>query len=116
MTTFTSAHNILFGTAIGDALGVPVEFNSRAALQKNPVTDFRAFGTHQQPLGTWSDDSAMLFCTAESLLQGFDLQAIADNFVRWYAENHWTPHGVVFDIGNATVSALHQLQRGRLGC
>jgi ADP-ribosylglycohydrolase len=72
----------------------------------------RAFGTHQQPLGTWSDDSSLLFCTAESLLQGFDLIAIADNFKRWYQAGHWTPHGVVFDIGNATVTALHKLQRG----
>ena len=27
------------GFAVGDALGVPVEFSSRETLQKNPVTE-----------------------------------------------------------------------------
>ncbi len=30
----------LFGVAIGDALGVPVEFNGRMLLKNDPVVDF----------------------------------------------------------------------------
>lgn len=40
---------ILIGTAVGDALGVPVEFQPRAYLKANPVTDMREYGTHEQP-------------------------------------------------------------------
>jgi ADP-ribosyl-[dinitrogen reductase] hydrolase len=29
--------NILFGVSVGDALGVPVEFKSRATLRINPI-------------------------------------------------------------------------------
>ena len=36
----------LWGALVGDALGVPVEFKSRAAVQVDPVTDMRGFGTH----------------------------------------------------------------------
>jgi ADP-ribosylglycohydrolase len=33
----------LWGSLVGDALGVPVEFKSRAAVQADPVTDMRGF-------------------------------------------------------------------------
>jgi ADP-ribosyl-[dinitrogen reductase] hydrolase len=49
----------MLGLIVGDALGVPVEFMSRTELMKNPVTGMREYGTHHQPMGTWSDDSSM---------------------------------------------------------
>jgi ADP-ribosyl-[dinitrogen reductase] hydrolase len=89
--------SVLFGVAVADALGVPVEFKSRKTLQQNPVTDMMGFGTHHVPPGTFSDDSSLTFCLAEALTQGFDLNVIAQNFVKWYHEDYWTPRGTVFD-------------------
>ncbi|MBL7830236.1 MAG: ADP-ribosylglycohydrolase family protein [Saprospiraceae bacterium] len=103
---------ILFGVAVGDALGVPVEFKSRQAISKNPVTDMIGYGTHNLPAGTWSDDSSLTFCLAEALTQEFNLNNIGQNFVRWYQENYWTPHGNVFDIGIATREAISRLEDG----
>ena len=40
----------LLGLAIGDAMGVPVEFVSREILEKDPVIGYRGFGTHTQDL------------------------------------------------------------------
>ena len=51
------------GLVIGDALGVPVEFVSRDELKDNPITDMIGYGTHNQPAGTWSDDSSMAVAT-----------------------------------------------------
>lgn len=102
----------LFGLAVGDALGVPVEFKSRGTIRQNPVTDMTGYGTHHQPPGTWSDDSSLAFCLAEALLQDFDVQLIAQNFVKWLYQNHWTPHGEVFDVGIATQRAIHNLSTG----
>jgi len=102
----------LFGVAIGDALGVPVEFNSRQIICKNPVTDMIGYGTHNLPAGIWSDDSSLSFCLAEALTQEFDLNTIGQNFVKWYHDNFWTPQGFVFDIGIATCQAIAQLARG----
>ena len=104
----------LWGSLVGDALGVPVEFLSREAVRQNPVTGMRGFGTHHQPPGTWSDDSSLLLCTAESLAAcgGFDPVDLGQRFVRWESEGHWTPHGRVFDIGIATSQALSRLARG----
>ncbi len=102
----------LFGLTVGDALGVPVEFQSRAYLKENPVTDMFGFGTHHQPIGTWSDDSSLAFCLAESLCTGYDLNDIAKNFVKWYSADLWTPHGKVFDIGIATRNAILNIAKG----
>lgn len=56
------------GLCVADALGVPVEFNSREKLKANPVTDMRAYGTHNQPYGTWSDDTSMTLCACIAAL------------------------------------------------
>jgi len=112
MITLSTIKSLLFGVAVGDALGVPVEFNSRQSLKTNPLTDMRAFGTYHQPAGTWSDDSSLTFCLAEVLTQEFDIQKIGENFVNWYFHNFWTPYGEVFDIGIATRFAINRLAEG----
>lgn len=53
----------IMGFVVGDALGVPVEFVSREKLRDNPVTGMLGGGTHNQPAGTWSDDSSMSIAT-----------------------------------------------------
>jgi ADP-ribosyl-[dinitrogen reductase] hydrolase len=106
------AKDILFGTAVGDALGVPVEFQSRISLIANPVKEMMGFGTHYQPLGTWSDDSSLTFCLADSLCNGYDLTEIATSFVKWYEDGFWTPLGEVFDIGITTHKAIINLKNG----
>ena len=109
---FKEIKSALFGVAVGDALGVPVEFNSRQTIVKNPVTDMVGYGTYNLPAGTWSDDSSLAFCLAEALTQDFDLNTIGQNFVKWYHHNFWTPRGNVFDIGIATRQAIARLAQG----
>ncbi|MCX7995503.1 MAG: ADP-ribosylglycohydrolase family protein [candidate division WOR-3 bacterium] len=104
--------SVLFGVAVGDALGVPVEFKSREELRNNPVTDMIGYGTYNLPPGTWSDDSSLTFCLAEALTQDFDLNIIGQNFVRWAYGGFWTPRGYVFDIGITTKQAIFRLSKG----
>ena len=103
---------LLFGIAIGDALGVPVEFMSRKHLQANPVVNMREFGTHHQPVGTWSDDTSMSMLLAEQLIEGYDVQKLANRFCTWYQYNDWTPHGEIFDMGISTRNAMDKLVKG----
>lgn len=105
-------HSALFGLAVGDALGVPVEFKDRSYLKQFPVTEMMEYGTHHQPKGTWSDDSSLAFCLAESLCKSYDINHIGQNFVRWRNEELWTPHGKVFDIGISTNQAIHSIASG----
>jgi ADP-ribosylglycohydrolase len=101
--------DILLGVAVGDALGVPVEFELREDLQENPVIDMRSYGTYNQPKGTWSDDSSLTFCLAESLIDGYDLRDIAMKMIEWKENAFWTAHEEVFDIGLTTSLAIERL-------
>lgn len=102
----------LWGAIIGDALGVPVEFKSREEVRSNPVTAMRGFGTFNLPPGSWSDDSSLMLCTAESLLDGFDTNHMGQLFVRWLNDAYWTPWGDTFDVGGATHSGIKRMMRG----
>lgn len=103
--------NALLGIAIGDALGVPYEFRTRYEMEKKPAAkEMIGYGTHNQPEGTWSDDSSLTFCLAESLVGGYDLVDIASKFIAWKNENYWTARGKVFDIGITTSRAITRLQ------
>ncbi|WP_149206017.1 ADP-ribosylglycohydrolase family protein [Flavobacterium johnsoniae] len=102
----------LFGVAIGDALGVPVEFKSREKLKQNPVVDMMGFMSWNQPPGTFSDDSSLAFCTAESLCKGYDIEDMAVIFVKWMQEGYWGAHHKVFDIGGTTKHSLARVVKG----
>lgn len=98
--------NGVMGLVVGDALGVPVEFKSRLELTNNPVENMRAYGTFNQPAGTWSDDSSMVFATIDSLKDGYNLEDIMEKFVHWIREAEYTPFGKVFDKGIASNDAI----------
>ena len=100
------------GLAVGDALGVPVEFKDRDLLRRFPLTTMTGNGTWGQPPGTWSDDSSLCFCLAESLVKGYDLNDIGNSFVRWMKEGYWGAHHKVFDIGGTTRVAIQDLANG----
>lgn len=100
---------LLLGVAVGDALGVPVEFRARGTFH---VTDMQGYGTHNQPPGTWSDDTSLTLALAYSLAHGYNLHDMAHNFVRWHDEAAFTAHGEVFDIGGATAKAIARLKAG----
>lgn len=98
----------IIGFAIGDALGVPVEFKSRQELEQNSVTDMIGNGTHNMPKGTWSDDTAMTLATMDSIIQKgkIDTQDIANRFLKWFRNAEYTATGKRFDIGRTTIQAL----------
>lgn len=102
----------LMGLVVGDALGVPVEFVSRERLKKEPVIDMQEYGSHSQPKGTWSDDSTMTLCLAESLVNGLDYNDVCSKYLAWVERGYMTPHGELFDIGRTTSNALENYASG----
>lgn len=102
----------VMGLCVGDALGVPVEGESRISLMKNPVTQMRGFGTYQQPAGTWSDDTSLTLCLLDSLALKLDYDDIMRRFAHWLYTGEYTPYGVVFGAGNTTRAAIASYARG----
>ena len=110
MLSLKTVQSMLLGSAVADALGVPVEFKSRAELKKNPVTDMREFGTWRQPAGTWSDDTSLTVATMESIarLGRIDYYDILNNFARWYTQDEFVAGERGFDCGNTTAAGIQR--------
>ncbi len=104
--------NLLLGVAIGDAIGVPIEFMSRPHLDANPMTDITGWGTHEQPPGTFSDDTSLTLCLAESMAEGLDIEQLGKKMCDWYRKGYWSADGDVFDIGIGTRIALQKILNG----
>ena len=104
----------VIGHAVGDALGVPVEFTDREMLKHMPVTGMLAFGSHRMPAGTWSDDTSMELCLMQSLIDKgqFDYDSIMDNFYKWSMKDEFTATGYCFDIGITCSSAILKYRDG----
>lgn len=103
----------LFGVVVGDALGLPIQFEARETVRKHPVTGMQGFGAFNLPVGSWSDDSSLTLCLLTSLSEkGYDLEDIGQRFLRWYREGYLTPFGKAFDVGWTTEMAMERLEQG----
>lgn len=104
----------LLGLCIGDAMGVPVEGVSRAFLDEKPVNDLVGYESSPIPPGTWSDDSSLTFCLAQSLVENKEVNIgdIGKKFVKWLYEGYWTPFGYAFGIGFTTKVAIERIRSG----
>lgn len=117
-STGTSQYQIksaLYGLLIGDAVGVPYEFNDAKTLAKLdtidmvPPKNFQRSHAGELP-GTWSDDGAQMLCLFASLKAcgKFDIYDIADRFVAWYDRGYMAINHRVFDVGIQTSRSLHE--------
>lgn len=109
------ASDLLFGVSVADALGVPVEFKNHTEINMTSVQSnyqdipnrFAPFGSWNKPVGTFSDDSSLTFCTAEYLAAGeTDLNDLMDRFKDWLKNGFWTTDGHTFDVGRTTLLAI----------
>jgi len=99
----------IIGGAIGDALGVPYEFKKRDTFK---ATDMIGGGTHNQPVGTWSDDTSLTLCLMENIVEGGDCDALMRKFSDWHKNGYMTPHGKCFDDGHTTFAAIKVFGKG----
>lgn len=105
----------VIGHAIGDAMGVPVEFCIREKLLAHPVTKMIGYGSHDVPAGTWSDDTSMEIATMDSMInQGgkINCEDIMMNFYYWLKDAKYTPYGEVFDAGRTCIKSIINFSKG----
>ena len=103
-----SLRAIVYGAAVGDALGVPFEFRKRDTFS---CTHMVGGGARGMPAGTFSDDTSLLLATCDSIkAYGGEIETrdMADRFRSWLFEGEYTVDGAAFDVGNATATALKQ--------
>lgn len=98
----------VYGAACGDALGVPYEFKDRETFYCDGT--MTGYGTHNQPAGTWSDDTSMMIATCDSIRRTHtvDVNDILLRFKNWFSNREYACGGSVFDYGLTTAAAILQ--------
>ena len=106
--------NGIMGVVVGDALGRPVQFETREQIARHPVTGMRGYGVFNLPEGSWTDDSSLTLALLESLRRKgkIDPEDIMHNFMEWLYEGAFTPYGKAYDIGSGTMHAIDRYSRG----
>src|SRR5262245_5471799 len=106
----------IWGLLVGDAAGVPYEFQTGLELESidmPPPAGFRR--SHRQaPPQAWSDDGAHALCLLTSLLdRGYlDVADLGSRLLRWFDSGYLAVNGIVFDVGLQTRDALTALRKG----
>lgn len=106
MMTRNEALGMMVGLAVGDALGIALEFTEPNT--HSPVTEMIGGGVHDAFVGETSDDTAMMMCIADAYIgyKRFAPGAIAQNFKQWRNNGTFGTRNYCFDIGNTTAEAL----------
>ncbi len=104
------AAGALVGLAVGDAVGCTVEFKAPGTF--TPVSDMVGGGPFGLPPGSWTDDTSMAMCLAESILDtgGHDPADQLRRYVMWWRGGYWSSTDSCFDIGTTTVAGLQRFE------
>jgi ADP-ribosylglycohydrolase len=100
----------MFGLAIGDAFGAPIELNLPGTFKK--VDNLVGGGYFKLKPGEWTDDTSLALCSADSLIRRkkFDSKDQLKTFLRWYREGYMSCKKEAFGIGLVTASALMRFE------
>lgn len=107
----TKIYDGIMGVVVGDALGLPVEFQARDRFH---ITEMTGYGTFDMPPGTWSDDSSLTLALVESLIRKgkVDTDDIMRNFSLWFTNGYYTPYEKAFDVGRTTYESIKRYLDG----
>ncbi|HWG83944.1 MAG TPA: ADP-ribosylglycohydrolase family protein [Deinococcales bacterium] len=101
----------LLGLAVGDALGTTLEFRRPGTFE--PIAGMVGGGPFDLKAGEWTDDTSMMLCLAESLIERRELDP-ADQmrlYLEWYRNGHHSVKGYCFDIGGTVGGALRRYEQ-----
>ncbi len=110
--------DVLYGVAIGDALGVPYEFAYRDEVRKYKVENMEGVDTgfnylskwgDMIPKGCWSDDTAMTLASVDALCESeYKPTTFMDNFVEWVDTGKYSSLSYPFGMGSCCLRAINK--------
>lgn len=94
------------GLIVGDSYGQPWEFLPRDSYTVSP--DMQPNENFQLAKGSFTDDSSMMMCLAESLAQKntFDWQDQMERYLLWRTDGYLSVNGKCFDVGRTISMSL----------
>lgn len=114
----------LLGLAVGDALGVPVEFLDRKTVREINISDmvgledklsFKSRWGQMIPAGSWSDDTSMTISTMDTITKDkgkIDYDHVMNSFLDWWYGKKYTSLEIPFGLGGVVSKALNNFKRG----
>jgi len=95
----------IYGLAVGDALGLPVQFEDRDTYK---IEDMIGYGAFEMPEGSWSDDTSLTLATCASIKRcgSIVVDDIRACFEDWLFHGKYTPFGRAYDIGGTCDKAI----------
>ena len=115
----------VIGAAIGDAMGVPFEFLSRAEVRKiyrsemcgndiAPTLD--SYWGQRIPAGCWSDDTSMMVASMDAIAKAggqINAASIMDTFLAWWRRGQYCSWEAPFGLGGNISKAFQRYDRGK---
>ena len=115
----------LLGFAVGDALGVPVEFLDRETVKRINIKEMTGCDSPNRimstwgmsiPAGAWSDDTSMLIAGMDSLVQkkgNIDFEDIMKKYLSWWDDDKYTSTNEAFGLGECVEKAFKNYRSGK---
>jgi ADP-ribosylglycohydrolase len=124
--TIDEVRRMMLGSALGDALGSPVEFMHKGYYKVTGMDEYYSLDTEggtfrklpmlfREP-GQWTDDTTMSLITADSLVRtGMipDYEDIMNGYSRWLHDGFMAANGVCDDIGMGCYQAVLRHEKGK---
>ncbi|MDR3197814.1 MAG: ADP-ribosylglycohydrolase family protein, partial [Planctomycetaceae bacterium] len=91
----TKISGVLFGEAVGDAMGLGTEFLSKEHVQQyypDGLTSYDQFvrdrHRNRWQIGDWTDDTAQMLCIANAVIRDKDIvpQTVAEELYKWFTD------------------------------
>lgn len=98
------------GFAIGEAFGLPLNYERKEKLINKPVTKMIKCENLNIPIGTWSSGTSTILATIDAIITKgkVDYNKIADNLLLWYKTAKYTATNNLIDIDFTSKHALNK--------
>lgn len=101
MINFDLIKGTIYGGAIGDALGVPVECRTRTDVRNT------SFIKIENQLSFFSDDTSLTLASMDALVESdFKRETFMKNFINWLYYGNYTTLGYAYGYGKGTKNAI----------
>lgn len=109
----TKIENSFIGFIIGDALGVPLEFEPRENLIKNPVLDMLSYGRHNVKGGTWSANTSLTLATMDSIINKKELNYanMMKNYISYFKSHKYLACERPFGLNSNVKKVFREYQK-----
>lgn len=104
----------LIGNAVGDALGLPVEFKAREDLKGIPVLEMQGFGSYLVAPGTWSTNTSMVIALMESIREcgKVNQSDILHKLSRWLYLGDYTVGSEIINSNTTVTLSIDRFKKG----